>query len=122
GDDPAQAAELAVKIASTPALAVLGQVASSAAIAAGRVYREKQIPAITGAASAPSVTKDNDWFFRLFPDAAEQGRFLADYAHYRFGAQRIVVIREKGTAGDEFASALRDRAKSQRIRIDADLE
>jgi ABC-type branched-subunit amino acid transport system substrate-binding protein len=59
---------------------------------------------------------------RLFPDAACQGRFLADYAHYRFGARGIVVVREKGTAGEEFASALRDRAKSQGIRIDADLE
>ena len=33
-----------------------------------------------------------------------------------------MVVREKGTAGEEFASALRDRAKSQGIRIDADLE
>jgi ABC-type branched-subunit amino acid transport system substrate-binding protein len=122
GDDSTQAAGLAAKIASSPALAVLGQVASSAAVAAGRVYREKQIPAITGAASEAGVTKGNDWFFRLFADAAGQGRFLADYARFRFGAQRILVIREKGTAGDEFASALRDRAKSQGIRIDADLE
>src|SRR5580698_6130617 len=73
GDDAAHAAEIAQKIASTPALAVLGQVASSAAIAAGQVYREKQIPAITGAASEVRVTQGNDWFFRLFPDAAGQG-------------------------------------------------
>jgi branched-chain amino acid transport system substrate-binding protein len=32
------------------------------------------------------------------------------------------VIRDKGTAGEEFASALRDRAKSEGIRISADLE
>jgi branched-chain amino acid transport system substrate-binding protein len=122
GDQPARAAELAAKIASTPALAVLGQVASAAAFAAGQVYREKQIPAITGAASESRVTKGNDWFFRTFLDAAGQGRYLADYAHYNFGARRIVVIREKGTAGDEFASSLRDRAKSQGVRIVADLE
>jgi ABC-type branched-subunit amino acid transport system substrate-binding protein len=122
GDQPARAAELAAKIASTSALAVLGQVASSAAFAAGQVYREKQIPAITGAASESRVTKGNDWFFRTFPDSAGQGRFLADYAHYNFGARRLVVIREKGTSGEEFAAALRDRAKSQGIRIDADLE
>jgi ABC-type branched-subunit amino acid transport system substrate-binding protein len=122
GDQPARAAELAAKIASTRALAVLGQVASSAGIAAGQVYREKEIPAITGAASESRVTKGNDWFFRTFPDAAGQGRRLADYAHYSFGARRIVVIRETGTAGDEFAASLRDRAKSQGIRIDADLE
>jgi ABC-type branched-subunit amino acid transport system substrate-binding protein len=122
GDDPARAHDLAVKIAATPALAVLGQVASSAAFAAGQVYKEQQIPAITGAASEGRVTKGNDWFFRLFRDANGQGEFLADYAHYRFGAHSILVIREKGTAGDEFASALRDRAKKQGIRIIADVE
>ena len=121
-DEPARAHDAAVKIAGTPALAVLGQVASSAAFAAGQVYKEQQIPAITGAASEGRVTKGNEWFFRLFRDAGGQGEFLADYAHYRFGARSMAVIREKGTAGDEFASALRDRAKKQGIRMIADLE
>src|SRR5271165_767059 len=122
GDQPARARDLAGQIATTPALAVLGQVASSAAAAAGAVYKEKGIPAITGAASEVRVTAGNDWFFRLFRDAAGQGRFLADYARYRFGTREIAVIREKGTAGEEFAAALRDRAKSEGIRIAADLE
>lgn len=69
-----------MKIASTPAVAVLGQVASAAAIAAGEIYKEQGIPAITGAASESRVTKGNDWFFRLLRDAAGQGRFMADYA------------------------------------------
>ena len=68
------------------------------------------------------MTANNDWFFRLFRDAAGQGQFLADYARYRFGAREIAVIREKGTAGEEFAAALRDRAKREGIRIAADLE
>ncbi len=46
-----RARQLAQQIASSPALAVLGQVASSAAAAAGDVYKEQGIPAITGAAS-----------------------------------------------------------------------
>jgi len=93
-----------------------------ASSAAGDVYKEQQIPAITGAASEARVTVNNDWFFRLFRDAGGQGQFLADYARYRFGAREIAVIQEKGTAGDEFASALRDHAKSEGIRIAADLE
>src|SRR5271165_5289633 len=122
GDQPARARDLAGQIATTPALAVLGQVASSAAAAAGAVYKEKGIPAITGAASEVRVTAGNDWFFRLFRDASGQGRFLADYARYRFDAKTIAVVREKGTAGEEFASALRDRAKHEKISIVADLE
>ena len=121
-DDPTRARDLAGKVAATPALAVLGQVASSAAAAAGDVYRQQGIPAITGAASEARVTANNDWYFRLFRDAAGQGQFLADYARYRFGAREIAVIREKGTAGAEFAAALRDRAKNEHIRIAADLE
>jgi ABC-type branched-subunit amino acid transport system substrate-binding protein len=122
GDQPARAKQIARQIAGTPALAVLGQVASSAAFAAGTIYKQRGIPAITGAASEARVTADNDWFFRLFRDAGGQGRFLADYARYRYGARDIAVIRETGTAGEEFASALRDRAKSKGIRIVADLE
>jgi branched-chain amino acid transport system substrate-binding protein len=122
GDQPSQARERAGQVAGTPAVAVLGQVASSAAVAAGAVYKEQKIPAITGAASEARVTAGNDWFFRLFRDAGGQGRFLADYARYRFGAREIAVIREKGTAGEEFASALRDRAKTEGIRIAVDLD
>jgi ABC-type branched-subunit amino acid transport system substrate-binding protein len=122
GDQPARARQLAEQVAGTPAVAVLGQVASSAAAAAGEVYNDRQIPAITGAASEARVTENNDWFFRLFRDAGGQGRFLADYTRYRFSAREIAVIREKGTAGEEFASALRDRAKTDGIRIAADLE
>jgi ABC-type branched-subunit amino acid transport system substrate-binding protein len=123
GDDPERARQVAEQIATTtPALAVLGQVASSAAAAAGEVYKAERIPAITGAASEARVTKDNEWFFRMLRDAEGQGRFMADYAHYRFAAREIAVLREKGTAGEEFAAAFRDRAKSQRAKIGADLE
>jgi ABC-type branched-subunit amino acid transport system substrate-binding protein len=122
GDLPDRARSLAMQVASGPALAVLGQVASSAGIAAGEVYKQQKIPAITGAASQSTVTAGNDWFFRLLPDAAGQGEFLADYARYRYQARAIAVIREKGTAGEEFASALRDRAKEDGIRVVKDLE
>src|SRR5271166_1157283 len=43
-DQPSNARQVAQKVAATPALAVLGQVASSAAAAAGEVYKEQAIP------------------------------------------------------------------------------
>jgi ABC-type branched-subunit amino acid transport system substrate-binding protein len=122
GDQPAQARELAMKAASTPALGVLGQVASSAAAAAGEVYKSQGIAAITGAASEMRVTKDNDWYFRLFRDAAGQGHFMADYARDQFPSHEVLVIRELGTAGNEFATAFREEARRERLRITADLE
>lgn len=122
GDQPQRAREVAQKLAGTRTLAVLGQVASSAGFAAGQVYKKEHLPAITGAASESRVTADNPWFYRLFRNASGQGRYLADYARYRFNAREIAVIREKGTAGEEFATALRDRAKTEGMRIAADLE
>jgi ABC-type branched-subunit amino acid transport system substrate-binding protein len=122
GDQPDRASELARQIAGTRALAVLGQVASSAAKAAGAVYKEESMPALTGAASESGVTKNNPWYFRLLRDAEGQGRFLADYARYQLQARGIAVLREKGTAGEEFASAFRDSAQSRGTRIAVDLE
>lgn len=122
GDEPDRAREMASKVAATPAVAVLGQVASSAAVAAGEVYKEERIPAITGAASEARMTADNEWFFRLLSSAAGQGEFLADYARYQLGAREIIVLRESGTAGAEFATAFRERAKSGHLRIVKDIE
>ena len=122
GDQAAKARQLAHQIAETNAVAVLGQVASSAGVAAGEVYKERHIPAITGAASESQVTRNNDWFFRLFRSAEGQGAFLADYVRYRYDAHTIGVIRERGTAGEEFATALRDRATKLGIRIAVDQE
>ena len=121
-DESDRAREMASKIAATPAVAVLGQVASSAAVAAGEVYKEERIPAITGAASEARITADNEWFFRLLSSAAGQGEFLADYAHYQLGARDLIVLRETGTAGAEFAAAFRDRAKSEHLRLVKDIE
>ncbi len=121
-DKPALARELAGKIADGPAVAVVGHVGSSTAIAAGQLYKSKEIPAITGAASAPRVTENNEWFFRLLPDSSGQGRFLSDYAQYEFEAPALLVVREAGTSGDEFAKALEERAVSHKVKIAADLE
>ena len=120
GDDPGRAARLARQVPATPAIAVVGGVASAAAFAAGQVYRQQEIPAITGAASEARVTDGNDWYFRLFRDAGGQGRFLGEYARYRFRARRIAVLRETGTAGEEFAAALRDRARIEGTEIEMD--
>jgi branched-chain amino acid transport system substrate-binding protein len=121
-DEPDRAHELALQIAKSGAVAVLGQVASSAAASAGEVYKAEEIPALTGAASESRVTKGNDWYFRLLRDAAGQGQYLADYARYQYSARELIVLRETGTAGDEFAGAVRDRAKQQKSRILADLD
>jgi ABC-type branched-subunit amino acid transport system substrate-binding protein len=92
-------------------VAVLGQVASAAAASAGEVYKAEEIPALTGAASESRVTRGNDRYFRLLRDAAGQGEYLADYARYQYDARELIVLRERGTAGDEFAAAVRDRTK-----------
>lgn len=60
-------------------LAVIGHLYSSNSIRAGKIYKEKQIPAITPCSTNVKVTKGNDWYFRMVFDDNLQGKFLANY-------------------------------------------
>lgn len=118
------AVEAAEKITSgtSTAVAVLAHVSSSAAYAASKVYKTQHILAITGAASERRITRDNPWSFRMFKSAEGQGVYMADYARHRFATNELVIVRETGTAGDEFAIAARDRALGKKIKILGDFE
>ncbi|MBV8887076.1 MAG: ABC transporter substrate-binding protein, partial [Chroococcidiopsidaceae cyanobacterium CP_BM_RX_35] len=61
------------------ALAVIGSFNSFLSIAAGEIYREFGVPAVTGSSTAEAVTKGNDWYFRVTFDNFLQGKFLAYY-------------------------------------------
>ena len=58
---------------------VLGHYYSSAAIAAGEIYKKNGIPAITATASSDSVTIGNEWYFRVIPPNGYEGGFIANY-------------------------------------------
>ena len=72
-DESAGAERAAEKIAQdNKALVVLGHSYSSTSVAAGKIYRKYEIPAITASATAENVTLNNPWYFRVIPNNAFQ--------------------------------------------------
>ncbi|MEM9271936.1 MAG: ABC transporter substrate-binding protein [Cyanobacteria bacterium P01_F01_bin.143] len=97
GNNPEQAQEIAQEIAqNSNALVVLGHYYSSASIAAGKIYQELGIPAITGGATADEVTQDNDWYFRTLVNGSSQMDFLAFYLKEVLGYSTVSLIYDGG--------------------------
>nr|VFJ92785.1 MAG: hypothetical protein BECKH772A_GA0070896_100487 [Candidatus Kentron sp. H]VFJ93870.1 MAG: hypothetical protein BECKH772B_GA0070898_100526 [Candidatus Kentron sp. H]VFK00383.1 MAG: hypothetical protein BECKH772C_GA0070978_100457 [Candidatus Kentron sp. H] len=64
--------EIASTIVDSEALVVLGHRSSDASIAAGAVYRDREIPAITATAQADEITEGNPWYFRTISQGSRQ--------------------------------------------------
>jgi len=60
-------------------LAVIGHLFSSNSLAAGQIYKEHGIPAISSTSSADELTEGNEWYFRTVPNNRLNGAFLANY-------------------------------------------
>ena len=79
-NNSAQAREVARLIAETSkALVVLGHNFSNTSMAAGPIYKELGLPAISGVATNDKITKDNEWYFRTILKGSSQASFLAFY-------------------------------------------
>jgi branched-chain amino acid transport system substrate-binding protein len=72
-------------------VAVLGEVASSASLAAAPICQSSGVPMITPASTNPEVTKKGDYIFRVCFTDDYQGRALADYAH-TLGYSRVALL------------------------------
>ncbi|ELS02642.1 ABC-type branched-chain amino acid transport system, periplasmic component [Xenococcus sp. PCC 7305] len=93
GNNPEQAREVAEEIAQeSNALVVLGHYYSSSSIAAGEVYQEFGVPAITGGATADEVTKGNNWYFRTLVNGSSQMDFLAFYLQEVLGYSQVSLV------------------------------
>ena len=112
------AREIAIKIArESDALAVLGHRNSSVSIAAGAIYREFKIPAVTGTATADEVTQGNDWYFRIIFDNAQQGKMIAYYAKKVLNYNRISIIYDEDAYGQSLMKAFESTALKVGIKI-----
>lgn len=108
-NDPAVAERIAREFAEeTDVLAVLGHLDDAASLAAGRVYSDLGLPAITGASGVPAVTSGNDWFFRTGLTTELQAKLFANYLARIAGEKDISIIHETGAFGDSLLLALKD--------------
>ena len=101
--DSDQAASVAQQIAESQAVLVIGHAYSSTSLAAGKIYREAHIPAITASATSDNVTQDNPWYFRTIPNNHSQAVFLANYARYVLGQENVSIVYDNGSYGSSLA-------------------
>jgi branched-chain amino acid transport system substrate-binding protein len=106
------AAEKALEIATHPnaPLVVLGHRSSAASMRGGEVYKQYQVPAITGSAPATSTTKDNDWYFRVIIENESQGHFVTEYVSQVMGYKSISVIYASSEYGSTLGQAILNHA------------
>ena len=86
-------------------VAVLGHLFSSTSLAAGSIYQEAGVTAISGSATAETVTENNDWYFRTVFSNKSQASFLANYAHRILNYPAASIIYSQDEYGVSLADA-----------------
>ena len=93
-------------------LMVIGHRRSDSCIAAGPIYKEHRIPAITPTATAEAVTRGNDWYFRVIFDNEQQGRMLATYVSRILKQSIASIIYDEDAFGKGLAESF-ERASAE---------
>jgi potassium-dependent mechanosensitive channel len=92
-NDPERAREQAEEIvAQNRAIAVIGHNDSASSIAAGKIYQEYGIPAVSPVSTHVQVTQENEWYFRNAFNDHLQGHFLANYANKQMQQYTVSII------------------------------
>ncbi len=91
-------------------VAVIGHNYSTLSIAAGRIYQERGIPAISSAATHVAVTRDNPWYFRTIFNDRAQGRFIVLYLKEVLALERVGLIHGSDAYGAYLAQVIDETA------------
>jgi branched-chain amino acid transport system substrate-binding protein len=114
--DPKQAVDVANRIVSDPAFAVVvGHFNSGCTIPASKVYAAHHLPMISPAASNPQLTQqqlDPSWtypksIFRVNTTDDVQGPYAADFAIDKLGLKKAAIIHDKTAYGQGVATEFR---------------
>jgi branched-chain amino acid transport system substrate-binding protein len=98
------ATQVANEIVKSDALVVLGHRSSDASIAAGSIYQEKKLPAITGTANNPKVTSDRPYYFRIIYTNPDLAKTLSIYAQQVLQFKTASVIYDKASKNEQAQS------------------
>lgn len=107
GDDSKDEALAAAQqvVQDNRALVVIGHRTSASSKAVAPIYDEAGIPTINAGASAPNVTQDRPWAFRVINDTTDVGKYAALYAHDVMGYETASIVHENDTFGTSLADA-----------------
>ncbi|OGH60627.1 MAG: hypothetical protein A3G34_10890 [Candidatus Lindowbacteria bacterium RIFCSPLOWO2_12_FULL_62_27] len=116
--DPKQAVSSAKDLASNPAvLGVIAHFNSGCYMPASRVYHENGLPAITPAASNPSITQQGfPEIHRIVPTDQVQGEAVGKFIAKR-GVKRLAIIHDKTQYGEPLAGMVRASAEQSGVKV-----
>ncbi|MBW2666074.1 MAG: ABC transporter substrate-binding protein [Deltaproteobacteria bacterium] len=116
-NDVSRARENAPKIADqSETIAVIGHNFSTCSIAAGEIYAERGLPAISSAATSVDVTRDNPWYFRVVYNDRVQGQLVALYIAEVLESEHLGIIHETAKYGAYLADVMESAATEAGIR------
>lgn len=116
-NEVSRARENAPKIADqSETIAVIGHNFSTCSIAAGEIYAERGLPAISSAATSVAVTRDNPWYFRVVYNDRVQGRLLALYVADVLESEHLGIIYETAQYGAYLADVMEGGATEAGIQ------
>ncbi len=99
-NDPGIAKQAARQIVAAKNIyAVVGHLTSATSSAAGEIYKQAGIPAITATAASPAVITGNPWYFRTVVGNEQQGNLAAVYIHKILEHQNVTVIHDVDAYG-----------------------
>lgn len=117
-DDPETAQNVALKIADdNKASVVIGHFKNSTSVAAGKVYKQNEIPVITASATDKSVIAENEWYFRVIPDTEMEAVFIANYIARRFQKDEASIVFSKSIYGKSLARHFEKTAKFLGMKV-----
>ncbi|WBW97173.1 ABC transporter substrate-binding protein [Oceanirhabdus sp. W0125-5] len=94
--DKVEAANAATRLVDKDKVsAIIGSWGSGFSIAAGKVVKDAEVPAVGTSCTNPLVTLNNDYYFRVCFIDPFQGNVMANYAYNKVGAKKVAFIIEK---------------------------
>ncbi len=112
-NDTERAKQIAEEIAThSQALAVIGHQRSSTTLAAAEVYQKYGVPAVTGTATADSITVNSQWYFRTIFNNSDQSALVANYIRKVLNFEEANVIFDQDVFGATLAESFIKTAKS----------
>lgn len=101
------------------AIAVIGHWYSSCSIAAGKIYKDKGIAALTTGSTNTGLTRDNGWYFRLVANNRLQGSYLAKYVGDVLKQKTASVIYREH---DDYSTDLFEAFKTSLKKVNCELK
>jgi len=122
-DEPDIAEQVANDFAEDPdILGVIGHYSSDATQQAGRVYKNKELVAISPISTSVNLSDSSDYFFRTTPNDATAAKDLANYMFNQFGPVEAAIAY---VPGNEYSESLKKQFQkllpSQEFAYECDL-